>query len=98
MGDKQNSTVAEKYLKAYIVENKLDFKKIHSLPALLKICQKKDRRFASLERDCKFLTEFYFEERYPDVAIPSKLTVGIAQDARAATEKIRDFVAERLNP
>lgn len=88
---------AEKYLKAYIVANKLQFKKIHSLPALIKICCKKDKSFEKLTKDCKFLTEFYFEERYPDVPIPSKLTAEIAQEAKTAAEKIRDFVKVRLN-
>ena len=38
---------AEKYLKAYIVAFDLEFRKIHDLVALLKICQKKESSFSS---------------------------------------------------
>jgi len=88
---------AEKYLKAYIVAKKLPFKKIHSLPALLKICQKRDKRFSELEQRCKFLTEFYLEERYPEFEVPSELTWEIAIKAKTAAEEIREFVLKRLD-
>lgn len=39
---------AEKYLKAYIVSNKLDFRKIHDLTTLVGICAQKDQAFGSL--------------------------------------------------
>lgn len=39
---------AEKYLKAYIVAFDLEFKKIHDLTALLKICENKNSDFCSL--------------------------------------------------
>ena len=87
---------AEKYLKAYIVAKKLPFKKVHSLPVLVNICRKKDASFSQLEHQAKFLTEFYFEERYPEFEAPSKITYGIAQKAEAATEKIAKFVKSKL--
>lgn len=40
---------AEKYLKAYIIAHELEFRKIHDLPLLLKICQEKDSSFAQLQ-------------------------------------------------
>jgi hypothetical protein len=38
---------AEKYLKSYIVAFNLEFRKIHDLIALLKICSAKDDSFTS---------------------------------------------------
>lgn len=45
---------AEKYLKAFIVAEELEFKKIHNLRALLEICKKKDKEFEELREDCLF--------------------------------------------
>ena len=87
---------AEKYLKAYIIAKKLPFQKIHSLPALLKACKKSDESFSKLTNKCKFLTEFYLEERYPSLAVPSEITQEIAQKAEAAARKVREFVLKRL--
>jgi HEPN domain-containing protein len=39
---------AEKYLKAFIVANDLEFKKIHDLPVLLKICKTKQSKLDSI--------------------------------------------------
>lgn len=77
--------------------NKLPFEKIHSLPVLLKICQKNEKSFAELTSDCKFLTEFYLEDRYPEFGVSSKITLEIAEKAKVATEKIREFVLKRLS-
>lgn len=88
---------AEKYLKAYITAKRLPFAKIHSLPALLKICQKFDDSFVKLTDECKFLTEFYLEERYPGLAIPSEITQKIAQKAKVAARQVREFVLKKLN-
>lgn len=56
---------AEKYLKAYIIAHGLEFRKIHELPLLLKICQGKDSSIDQLKEDCEYLTTFYVETRYP---------------------------------
>jgi HEPN domain-containing protein len=87
---------AEKYLKAYIIAKKLPFAKIHSLPALLKTCQKSDESFSKLTSECKFLTEFYLEERYPSLAIPSEITQEIAQKAETAAKKVGEFVKGKV--
>jgi HEPN domain-containing protein len=55
---------AEKYLKAYIIANKLGFRKIHDLPLLLKQCSSIDLSFNQLSEDCENLDTFYIEARY----------------------------------
>lgn len=87
---------AEKYLKAYIVAKNLEFRKIHELPTLLTICQKQEPEFESLKKDCDFLTEFYFETRYPAFTPPSRVTSEMAKKAEESTENIRNFVKEKL--
>ena len=56
---------AEKYLKAFIVGNNLEFRKIHDLQVLLKSCETKDIALEILDNDCKILNRFYIDTRYP---------------------------------
>ncbi len=87
---------AEKYLKAYIVAKKLEFRKIHELPTLLQICQGGDSDFKELRTECDYLTEFYFETRYPASLPASTLNQKIAEKAQKAAKRIGDFVKEKL--
>jgi HEPN domain-containing protein len=86
---------AEKYLKAFIVVNNLEFRKIHELPTLLDICFKHDPSFASFEEDCKELTEFYIEPRYPTLW-EGKITKEMAWEALKKAKKLRDFIRKKL--
>lgn len=88
---------AEKYLKTYIVAKKLDFRKIHELPTLLQICQQDDPDFSQLREECDFLTEFYFESRYPANLPPSNITREMAEKAQKAAQKIGDLVKEKFS-
>lgn len=56
---------AEKYLKSFIIANKLEFRKIHDLHLLLKQCKSKDPSLSQIEDDCEYLATFYIETRYP---------------------------------
>ena len=56
---------AEKYLKAFIIANQLEFRKVHDLHLLLKQCISKDPSLSRLEDDCEYLSTFYIETRYP---------------------------------
>lgn len=56
---------AEKYLKAFIIAQDLDFKKIHDLPVLLKLCSASESNLQLIEEDCKFLNRYYIDTRYP---------------------------------
>jgi HEPN domain-containing protein len=56
---------AEKYLKAVVVADELEFQKIHDLVALLKSCLKRRPELSGLTPDCKLLSRFYIDTRYP---------------------------------
>ena len=85
----------EKYLKAFIVAYDLQFEKIHDLTKLLKICQKKEKSFASLKNEASFLTDLYVDTRYP-AFWPVGRTLNEAEKAKKATQKIGNFVKEKL--
>jgi len=86
---------AEKYLKAYIIANKLGFRKIHNLPLLLKQCSLIDLSFNQLSEDCENLDTFYIEARYP-VAWPVDFSKNEANRAYRSAENIRNFVKKKL--
>ena len=87
---------AEKYLKSFIVAHDLEFKRIHDLVELLRICEEKGPSFSTLSSACEFLTDFYIETRYP-VPWPSGVSREEAEKARKYAESIRDFVRNLLN-
>ncbi len=86
---------AEKYLKAYIIANKLRFEKTHNLPFLLSICAEKDKSFFRLKDSCDFLDGFYIEARYP-VVWAAKTSKKDALKAYEETKRIREFVLKKL--
>ena len=86
---------AEKYLKAYIIAYDLEFRKIHDLIALLKICEKKDPVFTSLLEECKYLQKFYVETRYP-VVWETKYSKEDALKAKEAAQAIISMVKKLL--
>jgi HEPN domain-containing protein len=86
---------AEKYLKAYIIAHELDFRKVHDLTLLLKICLAGDISFAQLPDDCDYLNTFYVETRYP-VHWPTHFTREEAQKASQAAEKIISFAKSKF--
>lgn len=55
----------EKYLKAFIVYNKLPTRKIHSLVALAKQAARKEPRLLDFTDDYKTLEAYYISSRYP---------------------------------
>ncbi|MFQ5771127.1 MAG: HEPN domain-containing protein [bacterium] len=87
---------AEKYLKAFIVSNKLEFRAVHNLLELLEICKQKEPGIEELEQACRFLNPFYIDTRYP-VHWPSQYDKDTAIEAKEETCKIRDWVKKYLN-
>lgn len=87
---------AEKYLKAYIVAFELEFRKIHDLIELLKICQAKDQSLSEISEACIFLNRYYIETRYP-VHWPVQHTREAAEEAKKAARKIADFIKKKLS-
>ena len=87
---------AEKYLKAYIVAHELEFRKIHELPLLLKICMSRDPSFGELREECEYLTAFYVDTRCP-VHWPTNYSLQESRKALQATRRIKAFVKGRMD-
>lgn len=87
---------AEKYLKTFIIANKLKFRPVHNLMELLEICKDKESQFDKLGEDCRYLNPFYIDTRYP-VHWPVHYDKGTAIQARDSVERIRMFIIELLN-
>jgi len=86
---------AEKYLKSHIIANELEFRKIHDLLVLLKVCLEKDPPLGELQEACEYLNTFYIETRYP-VHWPTNYDQEEAQKAKLAAEHIRDVIKDKL--
>jgi len=87
---------AEKYLKAFIVSNKLEFRAVHNLLELLEICKQKELGIEELREACRFLNPFYIDTRYP-VHWPVQYDKDTAIEAKEETRKIRDWIKKSLN-
>ncbi|MFB0524914.1 MAG: HEPN domain-containing protein [Phycisphaerae bacterium] len=87
---------AEKYLKAFIVAHKLDFRSVHNLLELLAICRQSDPDIKELEQACRFLNPFYIDTRYP-VHWPTAYDKNTALKAKKMVEEVRDWVIGSLN-
>lgn len=84
----------EKYLKAYIIANNLDFRKTHDLVALLKICVQKDKTFSNFKALVEDLNPLYLETRYPEFIY--LITQERVKKALATAQKIAQFVISKL--
>ncbi|MGR3220184.1 MAG: HEPN domain-containing protein, partial [Candidatus Anammoxibacter sp.] len=54
---------AEKYLKAFIIGNELEFRPIHNLVELLEICKCKESCMDKAREACLYLNPFYIDTR-----------------------------------
>jgi HEPN domain-containing protein len=88
---------AEKNLKAYIIAHELEFRKIHDLFLLLRICIRSDPSFEELQSECEFLAPFYVDTRYP-VHWPTHFSSTEANRAFQSAQRITSFVARKLQP
>ncbi len=86
---------SEKFLKAYIIGYELEFRKIHDLSVLLKICLSEDPSLEQLHEDCEYLAPFYVDTRYP-VHWPTNFSFEEAQKALQSASRIRTFLKEKL--
>lgn len=84
---------AEKYLKAFMTLNRLNFPFIHNLEKLVKICATHDPVFSAIKEIAQSLTPFAVEARYDQDFWPDKTTV---QEAILGAERIRKLIVQRL--
>jgi HEPN domain-containing protein len=86
---------AEKYLKAYIVAQDLEFRKTHDLPLLLKICVSRDTALEELRDDCEYLNASYIDARYP-VHWPANFSAIESKKAQEAAARIASVLRSKL--
>ena len=83
---------AEKYLKAFLVENEIDFPRTHQLMVLLELCSGVDDSFLTISQMFRHLESYAIAIRYPGITIdPSS-----AEKALQTAEIIRKFVRQKL--
>jgi len=85
----------EKYLKAFLVYHKKEFRKTHIIAELLKLCIDLDNDFNKLkEINIQNLSIYAVEIRYPDeFYIPS---IEEAKESIYLAEKTKEFVLQKL--
>jgi HEPN domain-containing protein len=84
----------EKYIKAYLVWQKIEFPKTHSLEDLILLATQKDSSFSGLTEDAGILTPYAVEIRYGESEEP------LFEDAKEAVEvaeQIRGFIFRKLS-
>ena len=86
---------AEKYLKAFIIANHLEFRPVHNLIELLNICKGKNHKIEELEEACRYLNPFYIDTRYP-VHWPTQYDRETAVNAMKSAKKIRGRIKNVL--
>lgn len=89
----QNS--AEKYIKAFLIWNGWELKKIHNLKALLAYCVEFDSEFENLKNECELLNEYITVGRYPNDLPFEGIGENDAREAIEAADKIEEFVLEK---
>jgi HEPN domain-containing protein len=85
---------AEKYLKAFLLFQKISFPRIHDLVALLDLCVEQDRSFEALRQASLHLDPYSVLFRYPG----QDATIEDAKPALEAMRTIRTFIRYRLPP
>jgi HEPN domain-containing protein len=83
---------AEKYLKAFLTEHAIAFPPTHALVDLLTLCLPLSPDFNTIRQDLEDLTVYGARVRYPgfDATLPA------AQEALAATTRVRSFIRGKL--
>ncbi|MCL2772744.1 MAG: HEPN domain-containing protein [Oscillospiraceae bacterium] len=85
---------AEKILKAYLINSKIKPAKTHDLILLRAECEKIGSSFAEIADECIDLNDYSSQPRYPfEIQITENLALSAIQDS----EKINEFVKEKIN-
>ncbi len=84
----------EKVLKAYLLSQKVDFKRTHNLEYLVKLSAERDPEFEWLDEAAEKLTEYAVEIRYPDdFYLPS---LEEALEVFEIIKRVKEFVFKKL--
>lgn len=87
---------AEKALKAFLLENAAQARKIHDLGAILEECIVIDGSFLSLRETILPLVDYYIQTRYPDASEFMQYTKEKAEDALKRAQQVVNFVKQKL--
>lgn len=87
---------AEKYLKAYLISEGWELKKIHDLKELVGYALNYDQSFDELFPLAEVLNRYIAEGRYPGDLPFESIGENEAKEAIEAAEKIEQFVLEKL--
>lgn len=85
---------AEKYLKAFLVKNQIEFSKTHHLMPLINLCATVDKNFREELSEADCLTDYAVQLRYPDDWYEP--TGEETAQAYAMALKIKHFVLKKL--
>jgi HEPN domain-containing protein len=85
---------AEKYLKGFLLQNDVEFPKIHDLKILLKFCEAVDAQFSTILPKCNALNRYSVSPRYPDEL---EITAEDANNAIQYAKEIRDFLKKKIS-
>lgn len=83
---------AEKYLKAYLQENSVEFERNHELLIMMNLCASLDTDFKSLKRDLESLKRYAVAVRYPGIRATKKAAEGAFRSAK----HVRKFMRSKL--
>lgn len=86
---------AEKYLKAVIIANDLEFRPVHDLQELIMIIKDKLPQVEDIAEDCTYLNPYYVDTRYP-VHWPSDYDRSTAEAAVEAVNSIKIWVMDHV--
>ena len=86
--------MAEKYLKAFLIQHKKWYPKIHLLDSLWELCEEIDKSFEEIKKDSIFLTTFYTSARYPGDY--PEFGWKDAEDAFKAAGRIKEFILGKI--
>jgi len=78
----------EKYLKGYLLSRGWKLKRIHDLDVLVRYAIQYDPSFAGFKPSCQKITQYYFEDRYPEMMPPELDKKDLVESLRAAEEII----------
>ena len=84
----------EKYLKAFLIFQQIDFRKTHDTSELLNLCIQADQNLEKLQNlKIEKLTYYAVESRYPGFYEPD---LEDAEEALLIAENVRELVLKRL--
>jgi HEPN domain-containing protein len=85
---------AEKYLKAFLVKEQIEFSKTHNIMSLLNLCASVDQSFKKELSEADVLTDYAVEIRYPDDWYEPSMEE--TKEAYGIALKVKEFVLKKL--